>query len=175
MADLFVNLARVDKTVRSGSLLQFNYPRSMARRPGIIHDTRPLVIVSDIGNVYLRGVNLHYLTLPYIKFLINQYASQGHFSYQNIKYNSYIANAFRTYRIQGIFNPRKLNTEFLQKVLTLARSLNPYEIEKIRMEIERQINQPDNQPSLRPQMTSNVETSAESNITPGQESGVEMQ
>ena len=56
--------------ITRGSLVSFQYPRSFAMIPNVIHDPYPMVILTDIWPQYIRGVNLHYLTFPYVKKLI---------------------------------------------------------------------------------------------------------
>ena len=48
-----------------GSLVTFNY---IFHKPG--HDPAPLVLITDIWDRYIRGINLHYLTFPVIKKMI---------------------------------------------------------------------------------------------------------
>ena len=127
------------QSITSGSLISFVYPHSYAIVPNIIHDPYPMVLVTDIWPRYVRGVNLHYLTFPYIKKLLTNFGA-GSFNYQmHIKPDKYLANSFRMYVRQGIRQPRKLDTEFLVNVLASVRSFSPGEIEKIRMNIQKQI------------------------------------
>ena len=84
------------KSITRGSLISFSYPQSMAVTPNVIHDPYPMVIVTDIWPNYVRGLNLHYLTFPYIKKILTQHGGNAGFSYSNIKPDKYMANAFRT-------------------------------------------------------------------------------
>lgn len=103
------------------------------------HDAKPLIICSsNYADGKVAGVNLHYLTFRYIKYLISQYCNKQ-FSYSLIKGNIFIANSFRTYKKEGIRNVKIIDCQFLNSVLGIAKSLNPSEMEAVRQEIERQL------------------------------------
>lgn len=125
--------------ITKGSLISFHYPISFAIIPNIIHDHYPMVILTDIWPNYIRGLNLHYLTFPYVKKILEMYGGNTSFSYANIKPDAYLANAFRMYVRAGVQKPRKLDTEWLKTVLREVRSFAPGEIEKIRANIQQQI------------------------------------
>lgn len=125
--------------ITKGALISFNYPKSFAMVPNVIHDTYPMVIVTDIWPNYVRGVNLHYLTFPYVRAILSRFGGNSSFSYFNIRADAYMANAFRMYVRAGIKKPRKLDTEWLKSILTQVRSFDPGEIEKIRANIQKQI------------------------------------
>lgn len=130
------NLGRVGR----GSLISFYYPVSWAVVPNIIHDPYPMLIITDIWPKYIRGLNLHYLTFPYIKNILQTYGGRN-VSYAAIRPDRYMAQAFRMYVRQGIRKPRLLDLPWLQAVLQEAKSFNPGEVEKIRMSIQQQIQQ----------------------------------
>lgn len=120
------------KTIQKGSLVTYMYLRWQ-------HDPYPLVLCSSIyhdGKV--AGINLHYLTFKYIRYLIKMYCGKA-FSYSLIKGNNYIKNAFRTYKRNAIRGAKILDCEFLLTVLGSIRSFNPNEIEKMRQEIQKQL------------------------------------
>lgn len=120
------------KTIQSGALTTFQYLHWK-------HDPYPLVLCSGIytdGRV--AGVNLHYLTFKYIRYLIQQYCGKA-FSYPLIKGNTFIYNAFRTYKRDGIRTAKLLDCNFLMTVLGTVRSFKPSEVEAIRQEIQRQL------------------------------------
>lgn len=127
----------VNKITR-GSLISFHYPQSYAIIPNVIHDPYPMVIITDIWPKYIRGVNLHYLTFPYVKKLLTNFAGRS-FSYMNIRNDKYMANAFRMYVRMGVQQPKRLDTEWLISVLGSVRSFGPGELEQIRTNIQRQI------------------------------------
>ena len=127
-----------------GSLISFHYPESYAIHPNIIHDPYPMVIVAGTtkkdNKRYLVGVNLHYLTFPYVKRLLTTYANKS-FSYFHIKNDKYLASAYRMYVREGIRQPKVLDTEWLLGVLKSVRSFGPGELEQIRTNIQKQIQQ----------------------------------
>jgi hypothetical protein len=126
--------------VRKGSLISFEYPRSFAMVPNVIHDPRPMLIVTDVWPPnYLRGLNLHYLTFPYIKKILETWAGNQSFSYSNIKPDRYVASAFRVYSLRGVIRPKRLDSEWLKTVLQSVRAFDAGELEKIRTTIEQQI------------------------------------
>lgn len=118
--------------VQSGSLVFFEYLFYK-------HDPYPLVLCSGVwSDQRVAGVNLHYLTFRYIRSLVHSYCGKQ-FSYQLIKGNRFVTNAFRSYKRQGIRNHRILDCDFLMRVLGSVRSFKPSEVEAIRQEIQRQI------------------------------------
>lgn len=108
--------------------------------PNVIHDPYPMVIITDIWPKYIRGVNLHYLTFPYVKRLLTNFGGKS-FSYFNIRSDKYMANAFRMYVRMGVQQPKRLDTQWLLSVLSSVRSFDPGELEKIRQSIQKQIQQ----------------------------------
>lgn len=128
--------------VAKGSLLAFNYPISYAKeQPYYIHDPYPLVIVTDIWPHYLRGVNLHYLSFPYIRHLLQPNCGNTGFSYSNIRADKYIASAFRMYYREGMHKPKKLDCAYILDLLGTVRRFSNTEIERIRDEVRKQIQQ----------------------------------
>lgn len=125
--------------ITRGSLITFHYPRSFAMIPNVIHDPYPMVILTDVWPNYIRGVNLHYLTFPYVKKLLQSFGGNQSFSYSNIRTDRYMANAFRMYVRAGVTRPKRLDSEWLKTILQQVRSFAPGEIEKIRANIQKQI------------------------------------
>lgn len=116
-----------------GSLITFHYSFWL-------NDPAPLVIVTDfVPGIRLRGVNLHYLTFLYVKTVLLK-ASPG-FSYQNIKGDQYISNSFRSYKWAGIMNMRVFDSQFILKMMSIARSFDPSQIQAIRQSVEEQLQQ----------------------------------
>ncbi len=138
MAALFQNVNDSTGFTR-GSLISFGYPLSFAKDLNMIHDPRPMVIVTDIWPAYIRGVNLHYLTLPYVRKIITAWAGNMAFNYSSIQGDPYIKGAFRMYAVQGIQQPRKLDTEWLKNMLQIVRSFDLNEVEAIRQNIQQQL------------------------------------
>jgi len=132
--------------VGKGSIITFGYVGQTHRR---IHDPYPLVLVSDIFTTLCVGINLHYLTLPYVKGIIKQFANNQQFSYELIKGDAYIVSAFRSYKRNGISQLKMLDSKFLQNLLRVVRALNPGEIEAMRSQIKNLMSQ-QIQPSATP-------------------------
>lgn len=128
-------------TLGRGSLIAFSYPMSQAQRPNVIHDPYPLLIVTDIWPQYVRGVNLHYLTFPYIKRVLTQNSNNRTFSYYNVRPDKYLASAFRMYFRTGMSKIRVMDTSFLVQLLNGIRSWSESEIERVRQEVRQQIRQ----------------------------------
>ena len=120
------------KPIGKGSLVHFNYQFWQ-------HDPYPLVVVTDIFPLYIRGVNLHYLTFPYIKNLLQANCDNNGFSYYNIRGDQYIVNAFRTYKRAGIKRLKTLDCDFILHVLASVRALDPNEVDNLRKVIQEQI------------------------------------
>lgn len=131
----------VGKNVTRGSLVSFSYPRSWAMVPNEIHDPYPLLIITDVWPGFIRGVNLHYLTFPYIKNILQTNCNNTNYSYYSVKGDKYIANAFRMYYRQGMSKIKKMDCEFLLKMLSLVRSWSESEIDRVKDEIRKQIKQ----------------------------------
>lgn len=126
--------------LKKGSLISFEYPRSFAMIPNVIHDPRPMLIITDIWSPnYIRGLNLHYLTFNYVQKILQTYSGNSSFSYSNIKPDTYMATAFRMYNLRGVIRPKRLDSEWLKTVLSSVRSFDAGELEKIRATIEQQI------------------------------------
>ena len=124
-----------NKIVGKGSLITFGY--SLWK-----HDPYPLVIVTDyVPNQRLRGVNLHYLSFPYIRNLLRQGANNAGFSYQNIKADAYITHAFRSYKWNGIRQVKMLDANFILTVMASVRSFDPTQVAAIRRQVQEQIQQ----------------------------------
>lgn len=138
----FNHRSPTDNTIRKGTLLSFNYTM-------YVHDPYPLVIVSDvIPGKRIKGINLHYLTFPYIRELLKIGGENPIFSYQMVKGNKFVTDAFRIYRWTGIRTTKILDTQFLLTVMNVVRSIDPAQIEAIRGAIQEQINQITNPPAV---------------------------
>lgn len=131
----------VGQTVGRGSLIAFSYPASQAMRTNIIHDPYPLVIVTDIWPRHLRGVNLHYLTFPYIKNILQGNCGNSSYSYFQVKSDRYIADAFRMYQRGGMSSVKMMDCNFLLNILGAVRSWSESEIEAVKQSIQQQIQQ----------------------------------
>jgi hypothetical protein len=89
----------------------------------------------------IAGLNLHYLTFPYVRWLIHYHCGNNSFRYTTIKNDRYIKNAFRTYKFAGLRLVRGIDCDFLKTVLHSLRSFDPEEIEAMRREVNRQLRQ----------------------------------
>jgi hypothetical protein len=117
-----------------GSLVTFRYSFW-------VHDPVPLVIVNDFASGYrMRGINLHYLTFPYVRNLVSRLGSGG-FSYQSIKGDAYISSSFRTYKWAGISQVKIFDSQFVLKMMAVSRTFDPYQIRAIRQSVEQQLQQ----------------------------------
>lgn len=106
------------------------------------HDQAPLVMMTGVWRQgHIAGINLHYLTFPYVKWMIEHYCGHADFSWQAIKGDKYIANAFRCYKRAGLRLVRGIDCDFLKTVLNSLRSFDPEEIEAMRKEVNKQLQQ----------------------------------
>lgn len=133
------------KTMGKGSVVMFRYGLA---KPG--HDQTPLVLLTDVLPQYLRGINLHYLTFPTIKNILQvkgmNACGNRFFSYSNIKSNKYIVSAFRMYKRIGVQRLKTLDCEYILNAMGSVRALDPQELETIRSDIKGQLNRIVNQP-----------------------------
>lgn len=129
--------------LHQGQLIRFKY--LLAK-----NDPQPLVIVTrlDMTKKLLKGTNLHYLTLPLIRMML--YQSTG--PYYNKSNNSYINSAFRSYSFRGIdiSSIELFDTQFIIKMINMARTMDPVAIRSMRMQIDQQINAKVNQDQALP-------------------------
>lgn len=121
-------------TIGKGSLISFNY--AFYR-----NDAYPLIIVSDnnkVGNK-LCGINIHYLTFPYIKKLLAISANNPNFSYKSIGNDSFIKDAYRSYKKTGVRQVKVLDYKFLLNIMSMVRTYDPAEVQIIRKQVQEQI------------------------------------
>lgn len=141
------------KIVHKGSIVNFHYAGQRTNK--MVHDPYPLVLVSDIYSDAIRGVNLNYLTVPYVKYMINTYLDKP-FAYSLIKGNAYLTGGkddpgtFRTYKRNGISQLRMMDSDFLRGIAAVSRTLDANELDQIRMQIEELIKYQLNQPVAQP-------------------------
>lgn len=132
------------KRLGKGSLVQFIYNFA---KPG--HDQTPLVVLTDVMPNYFRGVNLHYLTFPAIKKILQRSGlnacNNQFFSYSNIKTDGYIKTAFRMYKRVGVRRLKVMDCDFVLNALGAVRAIDPQEIEAIRSNIKEQLQKTVNQ------------------------------
>jgi len=120
--------------ITKGSLIMFRYAFW-------VHDPMPLLIITDYQpGRKIRGINLHYLTYYYIQRLLTQSTNMA-FSYQNVKGDTYITSAFRTYKWGGISQVKKFDSQFILRMLSVGRNFDPSQIRAIRQAVDQQIQQ----------------------------------
>lgn len=149
LGTLWKNLdSRQQSTIaHKGSIISFHY---VGQRVGkMIHDPYPLLLVSDIYSDAIRGVNLNYLTVPYVKSMISKFLEKP-FAYALIKGDNYVTGAFRTYKRTGISQLRIMDSDFLRGVAAVSRTLAPNELDQIRMQVEEMLKYQINQPTAQP-------------------------
>ena len=98
MADLFLkkvpdlvqNIFTINSNnVVAGEVISFNY--SFFK-----HDPYPVIISTGLTNDgRIGGLNLHYLTFPVFRALLNRWGGNRSFNYTVIKNQFYIKKAFR--------------------------------------------------------------------------------
>jgi hypothetical protein len=122
--------------VMKGSLISFNYAFWK-------NDAYPLVVVSesnrDAGKLW--GVNVHYLTFPYIRKLLELSTGNPAFSYKSISADGYLSGAYRSYKWNGIRQVKVLDYKFLLNVMTMVRTFDPAEVQIIRRQVQEQMRQ----------------------------------
>jgi hypothetical protein len=119
--------------LRKGALISFGYQWWK-------HDPYPLLIVTDVfSGDKIRGINLHYLTFPYIRNVLRTGGNNQAFSYANIKGDRYITNAFRSYKWNAIRQVRVLDVSFLLNIMGIVRSFDPSQIMAIRRSVQEQL------------------------------------
>jgi hypothetical protein len=131
---LFKNSSYFGGTINKGDLISFSY---IFHKTG--HDPSPNVIVTDTSSFYIRGLNIHYLTFPYIRKLLQDNCDNRLFSYRSIKDNSYLVSSFRQYKKTGIRNLKKLDCKYLLNLMASIRAITPNEVEAIRQTINDQL------------------------------------
>lgn len=132
----------VNPFIGIGDLVRFQYTNWK-------NDPYPLVIVHDAHYVYpynpskgdhLRGINLNYLTMNTIVYMVQTFCGSGGFNYGQIVGRPEISRAFRTYKRMGIRMIKKWDCELLLKIIDGIRTQDPNQEKAIREEVERQLN-----------------------------------
>jgi hypothetical protein len=153
---------------QKGSLISFQYLFQK-------HDPKPFVLfIRTYMDGRLAGLNLHYLTFPYVKRLISQYCGNQSLSYQAIKGDEFLVNAYRTYKRTGLRRVQLVDCEFLKTILESLRVLDPEEIEAMRKEVNKQLKEKLNQKAeelKRLQSTSENTNELSTNETPTEGEG----
>lgn len=128
--------ANVEGSIQPGMLVWFPYTQAK-------NDMSPLIIVAraEQGRL-LKGVNLHYLTFPYIRRVLLGAGGNPSFSYYNIRSDRYIVNAYRSYTWNAVlWNRAKIfDTKFIIQTISMMKTMDPLQLRAIRMDIENQLN-----------------------------------
>lgn len=105
------------------------------------HDPFPVILTTGImrGGNRIGGLNLHYLTFPVYKALLNNWAGNNTFNYYLIKNQPLIKQAFRSYKFEGIRNAKSIEWKSILEVLSIIRNYSPQEIQQIRDAVDKQI------------------------------------
>lgn len=121
-------------TIGKGSLISFNY--TFWR-----NDAYPLIIVCENNKTdnKLCGINIHYLTFPYIKKLLGLSVNNPTFSYKSLGNDDYLRSAYRSYKRIGIRQVKILDYKFLINIMNMVRSYDPAEVQIIRRQVQEQI------------------------------------
>ena len=126
------------RPVSKGSLINFNYLYAKAGHP-----MSPMVLVTDVMPLYIRGVNLQYLTPNYIMRLLDKRFMNGcnnpRFSYFNIKSDAFVASAFRQYKRSGVANLKQFDCSFLSSLIQTMRGIDINEIYQFQKQVNDQI------------------------------------
>jgi hypothetical protein len=134
---------RNNQVLRRGMLIAFQY-RWMK------HDPTPLVLISETCppnctdtrvNGTISGLNMHYLTFKYVKWLINSYCEKSGFGYGLYKGNQYILGSYRSYRKDGRRQIKSVDCKSLLDILGGIRSYKPSEVEAMRKQVQEQLRQ----------------------------------
>lgn len=110
------------------------------------HDPFPNVIVTDVNQLYIRGLNMYYLTFPYIRNLLKANCNNPNFSYRTIKADKFLVSSFRQYKRSGIRRLKQLDCDFILNLLFgSVRAVSPNEVEAIRKTVNEQLAKMTNQ------------------------------
>jgi hypothetical protein len=109
-----------------GNVLSFNYMFFSV-------DPYPTIITTGVYSDFrVSGVNLHYISFPIFRALLNQWAGNPSFSYSTIKNQPILKQAFRTYKLHGIRNAKKINYKAILNYLSIIRNYSPQEMQQIK-------------------------------------------
>jgi hypothetical protein len=126
----------VEGSVQPGMLIWFPYTQAK-------NDMSPLIVVAKAERGHLlKGVNLHYLTFPYIRRVLLGSGGNPSFSYYNIRSDRYIVNAYRSYTWSAVlWNRAKIfDSKFIIQTISTMKTMDPLQLRAIRMDIESQLN-----------------------------------
>ena len=120
-------------SVLSGTVISFFYSF-------FDHDPYPIIITTgSMPNERIGGLNLHYLTFPVFRALLNNWAGNSAFNYLIVKNQPIIKNAFRSYKINGIKNAKKVNYQAILEVMSINRNYSPQEMLAIQQAVDKYV------------------------------------
>ncbi len=107
----------------SGSVVSFAYRFYK-------HDPYPVILTAGFDPYHglIEGLNLHYMTFPIFRALLQSYAGNSNFNYLLIKNQPMIKQAFRSYKITGIANAKKVNWKAIVDAMSIIRQYSPQEM-----------------------------------------------
>lgn len=122
-----------DSTSQKGRLVSFHYQFFK-------HDPFPVILTTGLmGSNKIGGLNIHYLTFPVYRALLNSWAGNNTFNYYIIKNEPLIKQAFRSYKLNGIKNAKLIEWKSIIEVLSIIRNYSPQEIQKIQQFVDQQV------------------------------------
>lgn len=104
------------------------------------HDPYPVILTTGLTlDGRIGGLNLHYLTFPVFRALLNQWAGNPGFGYLIVKSLPQIKFAFRTYDLSGVQMAKEIDWRAAMTALSVVRNYSPQEVQAIRNAIDQQI------------------------------------
>ena len=94
------------------------------------HDPYPVILTAGFDPYHglIEGLNLHYMTFPVFRALLQSHAGNVNFNYYLIKNQPLIKQAFRSYKINGIVNAKKVNWKAIIDAMSIIRQYSPQEM-----------------------------------------------
>lgn len=117
-------------------------------------DPYPVIICTGVyPDGRISGLNLHYLPYPIFSKLLITYGDNQAFNYQVIKNQPIIKQAFRSYKLYGITNARKINYKSILSSLSVIRNYSTQEVLNLQNAVNQKIL--DRQPEILNELFSN--------------------
>ncbi len=121
------------KSIINGSVISFNYQN-------FNHDPYPIIIsTGPMSYGRIGGLNLHYLTFPVFRALLNSWAGNTAFNYFIIKNEPIIKNAFRSYKISSIKNIKKIHYKAILQIMSIKRNFSPEEMNEVQKAVDQYV------------------------------------
>lgn len=140
-------------TASNGSVISFYYKKFK-------HDPYPVIITTGFypQKGLISGLNLHYLSFPVFRALLNQWAGNTGFTYFLIRNEPIIKEAFRKYKLTEIINIKKVDYKSIIALGKIIRNYSSEEIQKIKDAVDLQVlsRQPEILNELIPNITSSI-------------------